>query len=68
LKTIRDLWLTVTGRRAASEPVQPEVLVHDPGSLAPRDLDDPFHDAGVQSRMAGVIAENAAKDLPSRKH
>ena len=61
MKTIRDLWLAVTGRRAENEPVQTEVVVHDPGSLAPHDLDDPFHDAEVQSRMAGVIAENAAR-------
>jgi hypothetical protein len=66
LKALRDLWLAVTGRPAESEPARPEVIVHDPGAQGPHDLDDPFHDPGVQSRMAGVIA--AAKDIPPKKH
>jgi hypothetical protein len=61
LKSIRDLWLTVTGRRANSDPARTDVVVHDPGSQKPHDLDDPFHDPGVQSRMADVIAHSAAK-------
>lgn len=65
MKALRDLWLVVTGRSERGELARPEVIVHDPGAQGPYDLDDPFHDPGVQSRVATVIA--AAKDLPSRK-
>ena len=61
VKSIRDLWLAVTGSRVETDPARTEVIVHDPGSGKPHDLDDPFHDPEVQSRVAGVIAENAAK-------
>jgi nitrogen-specific signal transduction histidine kinase len=59
-RAIRDFWFAVTGQHAR-EPIAPEVIVHDPGSQRPHDLDDPFFDPEVQSRMAGVIADNAAK-------
>jgi hypothetical protein len=61
LKTIRELWHSMTRREPAREPVQPEVIVHDPAAEGPHDLDDPFFDPKVQSRMADVIAGNAAK-------
>ena len=51
----------MTGSRVETDPARTEVIVHDPGSGKPHDLDDPFHDPEVQSRVAGVIAENAAK-------
>jgi hypothetical protein len=57
---IRDLWFAVTGQHSVRA-MAPEVIVHDPGSQRPHDLDDPFFDPEVQSRMAGVIADNAAK-------
>lgn len=60
MKTIRELWNYVTGGKREPEPA-PEVIVHDPASRKPHNLDDPFFDPEVQSRMAGVIAENAAK-------
>lgn len=34
----------------------PEVIVHDPAAQAPHDLDDPFFDEEVQSRIGDVIA------------
>jgi hypothetical protein len=61
LKTIRELWHSMTRREPAPKPVQPEVIVHDPAAEKPHDLDDPFFDPKVQSRMADVIAGNAAK-------
>ena len=51
----------MTGQDSAREPAAPEVIVHDPGAERPHDLDDPFFDPKVQSRMAGVIANNAKK-------
>lgn len=58
---VRDFWFAITGQPAAPQAPPPEVIVHDPGAEGPRDLDDPFFDPKVQSRMAGVIADNAAK-------
>jgi hypothetical protein len=51
----------MTRRDAAHEPVAAEVIVHDPAAQDPHDLDDPFFDPKVQSRMADVIAGNAGK-------
>jgi hypothetical protein len=64
MKSIRDLWMAMTGRAESGTP-RPPVIVHDPEK--PHDLDDPFHDSDVQTRIAGVIAENAAKGLAHRK-
>lgn len=61
-QTIRRFWFTVTGRQSSRAPASPEVIVHDPGAQRPHDLDDPFFDPAVQSRMAGVIADNAKKN------
>jgi hypothetical protein len=60
-QTIRQFWFAVTGQQSAPEPEPAEVVVHDPGAERPHDLDDPFFDPAVQSRMAGVIADNAKK-------
>ncbi|MEA2980403.1 MAG: hypothetical protein QOF91_174 [Alphaproteobacteria bacterium] len=60
--TVRDFWLTITGQQPAREPAAPEVIVHDPDAERPHDLDDPFFDSQVQSRIAGVIASNAKKN------
>ena len=51
----------MTGQDSVRAPVSPEVIVHDPGAERPHDLDDPFFDPKVQSRMAGVIAGSAKK-------
>ena len=37
------------------------VLVHDPNAGRPHDLDDPFFDRGVQSRIAETIAQARRK-------
>ena len=49
--------------RSKREAPRPAVIVHDPASQGPHDLDNPFHDPGVQTRIAGVIAENAARKV-----
>ena len=60
-QTIRHFWSTMTGQDSVRAPVAPEVIVHDPGAERPHDLDDPFFDPRVQSRMGSVIADNAKK-------
>jgi hypothetical protein len=59
-RAVRNFWLSITGRNDA--PSQPSaVIVHDPDAERPRDLDDPFFDPKVQSRMAEVIASSVEK-------
>ena len=61
-ETLRNWWLAITGQQApkpVSKPVSPEVILHDPDAQRPHDLDDPFFDPKVQSRMGSVIAKNA---------
>jgi len=60
IQWVRETW-RATWRAASGSPVRnvhPEVVVHDPGSQRPHDLDDPFFDPAVQSRIAGVIADS----------
>jgi hypothetical protein len=59
IQRLRALWLSVTAPRP-TEPEYPEVIVHDPAAQDPHDLDDPFFDSGVQSRISRVIADNAS--------
>jgi len=61
VQRVRDFWCAMTGQRSARQAPLPEVIVHDPGAERPHDLDDPFLDPKVQSRIAGVIADNATK-------
>lgn len=56
---VQNLWSSVTG--AQPKKPLPEVIVHDPEAKLPHDLDDPFFDRKVQSRMADVIAHSADK-------
>jgi hypothetical protein len=39
----------------------PAVIVHDPSSSQPHDLDDPFFDARVQELVGATIAKAARK-------
>lgn len=52
-QTIRNFWNLVYGEGA---PAAPEVIVHDPAAQRAHDLDDPFYDNKVQTRVADVIA------------
>jgi len=58
---MRQLWSAMTGQHSSLELAQPEVIVYDPDAERPHDLDDPFFDPKVQSRIASVIANNAKK-------
>ena len=42
-------------------PKHPAVMVHDPKSSGPHDLDDPFFDNKVQERIGDAIANAAQK-------
>ena len=55
-----QFWLAITGQPGRAKDL-PEVIIHDPAAQRPHDLDDPFHDFKVQSRIADVIAKNAGK-------
>ena len=59
-QSLRDFWRSVTGQAAVREK-PPEVILHDPGADRPHDLDDPFFDPKVQSRIGDMIATNAKK-------
>ena len=52
-------WSKVT--RSGSSLGKSGVLLHDPAASSPHDLDDPFFDPEVQSRMATMIAGAAQK-------
>jgi hypothetical protein len=59
-QALKDLWLSLIG--GAHEPKEePRVVLHDPSADKPHDLDDPFHDPQVQSRMAATISNAVAK-------
>ena len=60
-QTIRHFWSIMTGQDSTQQSPPPEVIVHDPSAERAHDLDDPFFDPKVQSRMAGVIADSAKK-------
>jgi len=40
-----------------TRPPQPGVIIHDPDSSKPHDLDDPFFDPKVRERVGAVIAD-----------
>jgi hypothetical protein len=56
---MRNIWAAVADPQPKK--TNPEVIVHDPEAKLPHDLDDPFFDRGVRSRMADVIAHSADK-------
>jgi hypothetical protein len=56
---LRKLWSALTGK---SVPAVPAVIVHDPAALRAHDLDDPFFDDKVQTRMADVISGAGHKE------
>jgi len=44
-----------------NEPEAPPVVIHDPAAKRPHDLDDPFFDSTVQTRIGDVIAHAGQK-------
>jgi hypothetical protein len=54
---LRDLWAKlIAPSDPKAAPAVPPVIVHDPEAQKAHDLDDPFFDRNVQSRIADVIA------------
>jgi hypothetical protein len=56
----RKLWSAVVGSRSS----RPGVIVHDPASSRPHDLDDPFFEGRVQEQVGQAIATAAQKNRP----
>jgi hypothetical protein len=52
-QSFRNLWSVLTGQSAAAAP---DVVLHDPAAQRAHNLDDPFYDDKVQTRIADVIA------------
>jgi hypothetical protein len=52
------LWSAIAGHR----PVQHGVIIHDPDSSRPHDLDDPFFDRKIQERMGAAISRAVRKE------
>jgi hypothetical protein len=55
---LQKLWSALTGETTTVPPV---VIVHDPAAQRAHDLDDPFFDDKVQTRIAGVITNAGQK-------
>ena len=55
LQAVRTFWRALTGQKPAT-PTESAVILHDPGGQGPHNLDDPFFDPKVQTRIAEVIA------------
>ena len=57
-QTVRRFWSVVHGQ---NDPAAPQVVLHDPAARRAHDLDDPFFDDKVQTRIADVIASSGNK-------
>jgi hypothetical protein len=57
----QKLWSLIAGRRRS----RLAVIIHDPDSAKPHDLDDPLFDRDVQKRIGAVIANAAQKKAES---
>jgi hypothetical protein len=55
--SLRNAWSRIMRRLL----VRSEVIVHDPASEKPHDLDDPLFDRNVQARIGAAIAKAAGK-------
>jgi hypothetical protein len=65
VQTVRGFWSAITRqKRSDYAETSPEVILHDPAAQRPHDLDDPFFDPKVQSRIADVIAKYAVDKKP----
>ena len=57
LSVLQKLWFVIVGQA----PSQHGVIVHDPDSSKPHDLDDPFFDRKVQERIGAAISNAVQK-------
>ena len=61
-QVVRLFWLAITGQKHSyCETAAPAVVLHDPAAQRPHNLDDPFFDPRVQTRIADVIANGVQK-------
>jgi hypothetical protein len=54
-------WLTFIRKMFSGKKAAEKVVVHDPASQQPHDLDDPFFDRDVQARIGKAIAKAVQK-------
>ena len=52
-RAVRNFWFSATGQGV---PAAAGVILHDPAAQRAHDLDDPFFDDKIQTRVARVIA------------
>jgi hypothetical protein len=60
-QSILSLFQKVRSVMIETRPLRPDVIIHDPDSSKPHDLDDPFFDPKVRERVGAVIANAALK-------
>jgi hypothetical protein len=67
ISAVRKAWSAILGPKAisAEDSKHAGVVIYDPGSHGPHDLDDPFFDSKVRERIADVIS-SAAQKKPGR--
>jgi hypothetical protein len=53
---LRNLWARLSAPAAPKPPQAQPVIIHDPEAKKAHDLDDPFFDRKVQTRIADMIA------------
>jgi hypothetical protein len=63
LAVFQRFWLVMSRARLP----QPGVIIHDPDSAKPHDLDDPFFDPKVREQVGAVIANAALKRAKSSR-
>lgn len=65
LRSALQVVSAVFGRRARapSDRIQ-GVILHDPDAQKPKDLDNPFYDAGSQERIGKLIARSTLDRRP----
>ncbi len=53
---VRNFWARLIAPSEPTAPAAPPVIVHDPAAHKAHDLDDPFFDSKIQTRIGDVIA------------
>ena len=63
INSIRKVWSALVGSKASSAGASARagVILHDPASQKPHNLDDPFFDNKVQERIADAISSAAQR-------
>jgi hypothetical protein len=62
-QAFRQFWSVLTGKKLVGSETRAlsDVVLHDPAAQRPHDLDDPFVDPKVQTRIGDAIANAATR-------